>query len=243
MLPTILSRTQHFEFRLLDGEVLTDLLDGINQDAGLGLSSDAVRLAVRRGRGSARDAESALEQLSAAGGGEDDSSPLSELIDALSEHDTARTLQAVAGGIAAGKDARRLGNDLLEYMRNAFLAVQAPSLVLLPGVTVDKLAESARQMTLPSLVRAMEMIGQALVDMRDAVDPRVTLEVALIRLSSPSVDASPAALLERIERLERAMTEKGERAVPPTLPAERRRTRTCGRRTSRTPWRGNSCGF
>ena len=141
VLPTILSRTQHFEFRLLDGEVLTELLDGINQDAGLGLSPDTVRLAVRRGRGSARDAESALEQLSAAGGGEDDSSPLSELVEALSEHDIARTLQAVAGGIAAGKDARRLGNDLLEYMRNAFLAVQAPSLVLLPGVTVDKFAK------------------------------------------------------------------------------------------------------
>ncbi len=221
VLPTILSRTQHFEFRLLSGDVLTDLLGTINQDAGLGLTPDSVRLAVRRGRGSARDAESALEQLAAAGGGEDDSSPLSELVDALAERDTARTLQAVASGIAAGKDPRRLGNDLLEYLRNAFLAVQAPSLVLLPGITVEKLAESARHMTLPSLVRAMETVGQALVDMRDSVDPRVTLEVALIRLATPALDASPAAMLERIERLERALAErgesgdKGERGAPP----------------------------
>ena len=191
------------------GDLLTELLSTINQDAGLGLAPDAVRLAVRRGRGSARDAESALEQLAAAGGGEDDSSPLSELVDALAERDTARTLQAVAGGIAAGKDPRRLGNDLLEYLRNAFLAIQAPSLVLLPGITVEKLAESARHMTLPSLVRAMETVGQALVDMRDSVDPRVTLEVALIRLATPAVDASPAAMLERIERLERALGESG----------------------------------
>ena len=224
VLPTILSRTQHFEFRLLDGDVLTELLSDINQAAGLGLSSDAVRLAVRRGRGSARDAESALEQLAAAGGGEDDSSPLAELVDALAEHDTARTLQAVAGGIAAGKDARRLGNDLLEYLRNAFLAVQAPSLVLLPGVTVEKLADSARSMTLAALVRAMEMVGQALVDMRDSADPRVTLEVALIRLASPAVDASPAALLERIERLERAIAEKG--APSPAPPGGAPATRT-----------------
>ncbi len=224
VLPTILSRTQHFEFRLLDGDVLTELLSDINQAAGLGLSSDAVRLAVRRGRGSARDAESALEQLAAAGGGEDDSSPLAELVDALAEHDTARTLQAVAGGIAAGKDARRLGNDLLEYLRNAFLAVQAPSLVLLPGVTVEKLADSARGMTLPALVRAMEMVGQALVDMRDSADPRVTLEVALIRLASPALDASPAALLERIERLERAIAEKG--APSPARPGGAPATRT-----------------
>ena len=213
VLPTILSRTQHFEFRLLSGDLLTELLSTINQDAGLGLAPDAVRLAVRRGRGSARDAESALEQLAAAGGGEDDSSPLSELVDALAERDTARTLQAVASGIAAGKDPRRLGNDLLEYLRNAFLAIQAPSLVLLPGITVEKLAESARHMTLPSLVRAMETVGQALVDMRDSVDPRVTLEVALIRLATPAVDASPAAMLERIERLERALGESGARRV------------------------------
>ena len=133
VLPTILSRTQHFEFRLLDGDLLTDLLSGINQDAGLGLTPEAVELAVRRGRGSARDAESALEQLAAAGGGEDDGSPLVELVDALAERDVSRTLQAVASAIAAGREPRRLGSDLVEHLRNAFLAVQAPSLVLLPG--------------------------------------------------------------------------------------------------------------
>jgi DNA polymerase-3 subunit gamma/tau len=223
VLPTILSRTQHFEFRLLNGDLLRDLLSDINQQAGLGLSPEAVGLAVRRGRGSARDAESALEQLAAAGGGEDDAGSVSELVDALADHDMARTLQAVAGGMAAGKDPRRLGSELLEYLRNAFLAVQAPSLVLLPGVSVDRLAESARQMTLPSLVRAMETIGQALVDMRDSVDPRVTLEVSLIRLSSPAAEVTPAALLERIERLERAVADKGSEekggsAGPPTSP-------------------------
>src|ERR1700691_712300 len=46
VLPTILSRTQHFEFHLLDGDLLTGLLDDINADAGLGLSPNAVRLAV-----------------------------------------------------------------------------------------------------------------------------------------------------------------------------------------------------
>jgi DNA polymerase III subunit gamma/tau len=222
VLPTILSRTQHFEFRLLDGDLLTGLLGDINQDAGLGLSPEAVRLAVRRGRGSARDAESALEQLAAAGGGEDDGSPLAELVDALASRDVARTLQAVASAISAGREPRRLGSDLVEHLRNAFLADRAPALVLLPGAATEKLAESARQMTLPFLVRAMETVGQALVEMRDSVDPRVTLEVALIRLASPSVDTSTAALLERIERLERAI---GERGGPAALPADPARAR------------------
>ena len=207
------SRTQHFEFRLLDGDLLTDLLSGINQDAGLGLTPEAVELAVRRGRGSARDAESALEQLAAAGGGEDDGSPLVELVDALADRDVSRTLQAVASAIAAGREPRRLGSDLVEHLRNAFLAVQAPSLVLMPGAVTAKLAETANQMGLPFLVRSMEVVGQAMVDMRDAVDPRVTLEVALIRLASPAASTSLTELLERVERLERATSEKGP-AVP-----------------------------
>jgi DNA polymerase III subunit gamma/tau len=215
VLPTIRSRTQHFEFRLLDGDQLTDLLSGINEDAELGLSPEAVELAVRRGRGSARDAESALEQLAASGGGEDDGSPLIELVDALAERDVSRTLQAVASAIAAGREPRRLGSDLVEQLRNAFLAVQAPSLVLLPGPLTVKLAETANQMGLPFLVRSMEVVGQALVDMRDSVDPRVTLEVALIRLASPPASTSLTELLERVERLEKATSEKGPAASAP----------------------------
>jgi DNA polymerase-3 subunit gamma/tau len=215
VLPTILSRTQHFEFRLLDGDLLTELLGGINRDAGLGLSPEAVELAVRRGRGSARDAESALEQLASAGGGEDDGSPLAELAEALAQRDVSRTLQAVASAIAAGREPRRLGSDLVEYLRNAFLAVQAPSLVLLPGAVTAKLAGTANEMGLPFLVRSMEVVGEALVDMRDSVDPRVTLEVALIRLASPAVSSSLTELLERVERLERATPAKGSSAPHP----------------------------
>jgi DNA polymerase-3 subunit gamma/tau len=211
VLPTILSRTQHFEFHLLDGDLLTDLLMEINTDAGLALEPAAVRLAVQRGRGSARDAESALEQLAASGDDEDDEGLISELAESLAERDAGQTLQAVARAVMAGREPRRLANDLLEHLRNAFLSLQAPSLVLLPGTATPRLAEQARQMGLPLLVRAMETVGEALVDMRDSVDPRVTLEVALVRLVSPSLDPSPGAILERVERLERAL---GERTGP-----------------------------
>ena len=208
VLPTILSRTQHFEFHLLDGDLLTNLLMEINTDAGLALEPAAVRLAVQRGRGSARDAESALEQLAASGGDEDDEGLISELAESLAERDAGQTLQAVARAVMAGREPRRLANDLLEHLRNAFLSLQAPSLVLLPGTATPRLAEQARQMGLPLLVRAMETVGEALVDMRDSVDPRVTLEVALVRLVSPSLDPSPGAVLERVERLERALAER-----------------------------------
>ncbi len=213
VLPTIQSRTQHFEFHLLDGDVLAGLLGDINRDANLGLPTDMVRLAVQKGRGSARDAESALEQLAAAGGEPEDAAPIVALAAALAERDVGGVLQAVARAIANGRDPRRLGSDLVEHLREAFLANQAPSLVLLPAAETALLAEEAGRLGLPLLVRSMEAIGQALVDMRDSVDPRVTLEVALVRLASPAVDASPAGLLERVERLERAFAEASGPAV------------------------------
>ena len=52
----------------------------------------------------------------------------------------------------------------------------------------------ARRLGTPALVRAMEVVGQALIDMRDAPDPRITLEVALVRLAVPDADDSRSAL-------------------------------------------------
>lgn len=70
------------------------------------------------------------------------------------------------------------------------------------GAERDTIADSARQLGLAALVRAMEVLGRTQVEMRDAPDPRVNLELALVRLAHPEVDESPEALLARIERLE-----------------------------------------
>jgi DNA polymerase-3 subunit gamma/tau len=209
VLDTILSRTQHFEFRLFTSDVLTGLVEDVNERAGLGLPPGVLQTAVRRGRGSARDALSALDQLATAGVAEDEVGTVAELVDALASRDVGAALQAVAECISSGKDPRRLGSELVEHLRNAFLALRAPSLVLLPTSASRRLADQANEMGLPFLVRTMETVGKALIDMRDSVDPRVTLEVALIRVASPGADTSPAALLERIEQLERRLWENG----------------------------------
>ncbi|MDQ1427650.1 MAG: polymerase subunit gamma/tau [Acidimicrobiaceae bacterium] len=204
VLPTIRSRTIPFEFHLLPSEVLGDLLRDINEQAGLGVAPEAIDIVIRRGHGSARDALTVLDQVAAGGGVEDQAQVVSQIVDGLAERDAGLVLTAVAEGMASGRDARRLAAELVEHLRNGFLATMARSLVMLPDDAVTEVAEQARRLGLAALVRAMEIIGQALADMRDSVDPRVTLEVALVRLSRPDADVSPAALLERIERLERA---------------------------------------
>ncbi|HEY3811108.1 MAG TPA: DNA polymerase III subunit gamma/tau [Acidimicrobiales bacterium] len=230
VLPTIRSRTQHFEFRLLGADVLASLLRDVAARAALDIPPEAIDLVVRRGHGSARDALSALDQVAAAGGIDDEATMLANLVDALAERDPGRVLQEVAEASSSGRDARRLGTDLLEHLRNGFLATQARSLVLLPDDAVVEVETQARRLGTPALVRAMELIGQALIDMREAPDPRITLEVALVRLAAPDADDSRAALLERLERLERLVDERGDsgtppiaavRSTPPPVPPER----------------------
>jgi DNA polymerase-3 subunit gamma/tau len=215
VLPTIRSRTQHFEFHLLGADVLTSLLRNINDRAALGLPPEAIDLVVRRGHGSARDAVSALDQVAAAGTVDDEAVILSDIVEAITDRDPGRVLLEVAEAISAGRDPRRVGTDLLEQLRDGFLATQARSLVLLADDAAAAVEAQARRLGTAALVRAMEVLGQALIDMRDAPDPRITLEVALVRLAAAGADDSRSALLVRIERLERLVGERGEGGANP----------------------------
>ncbi|HUR18510.1 MAG TPA: DNA polymerase III subunit gamma/tau [Acidimicrobiales bacterium] len=202
VLPTIRSRTQHYEFRLLGGEVLSTLLADVNRAAGLNVPSDAIDLVVRRGKGSARDALSVLDQVAAAGEVEDETSVTDEVVEALCDRDPGRALMAVATACAAGREPRRLAVELLEQLRHGFLALMAPGLLELADVSKRRVEDQARRLGAPALVRAMEQLGTAQVEMRESLDPRISLETALVRLASPEADTSPAALVERLERLE-----------------------------------------
>ena len=212
VLPTIRSRTQHFEFHLLRPEVLAELVKDVNVDAGLGVNPDAIDLVVRRGKGSARDVLSVLDQVAAAGQVEDEVSFTDEMVEAMADGDVGRALGAVAEGCAAGRDPRRLAEELLAHLRNVFLASMARGLLDLPDDAAARADDQARRLGRARITRSLETVGDALIDMREAVDPRVSLEVALVRIAAADVDPSPAALLERVERLERAMA--GRAAAP-----------------------------
>ncbi len=211
VLPTIRSRTQHFEFRLLGPETLGALLDQVRRDAHLEVPDEALDLAVRRGRGSARDALSVLDQVVASDSVDDDLPELDEVVEALAERDIGRALVAVAHLTSAGFSPQQLAADLVEHLRQGFLALVAPDLMAVSGGERTDLSARAQRVGLAALVRAMEVLGLAQVAMRDAPDPRVNLEVALVRLAHPEADESPEALLARIERLESLVRDQ---AVP-----------------------------
>jgi len=147
--------------------------------------------------------------VAAAGGIDEQTVPVDEIIEGLCERDPGRALVAVAERMGAGQDPRQLTRDIVEHLRNTFLATMAPNLAGLPDDEIERLSDQARRLGAPATVRAMETLGEALIDMRESPDPRVTLEVALVRLCRPDADTSPGALVERIERLERAASSSG----------------------------------
>ncbi|WP_419849568.1 DNA polymerase III subunit gamma/tau [Candidatus Poriferisocius sp.] len=203
VVPTIRSRTQHLEFNLIDGDVLADHARWVVGQAGLEVGEDAIDHAVHRGAGSARDTLSALDQIVAAGGVADRLDAVDAIIEALGGQDYGPAFVAVHEALRSGREPRIIGEALLDRLRNAFLGAMGADLSHLTDAQQESARATAALIPPAGLTRALEVLGTALVDMRQAPDPRVDLEVALGRLTRRDLDTDLNALLERIERLER----------------------------------------
>ncbi len=203
VLPTIRSRTQHLEFRLLAGDTLNTLLSDVRGAAGLSATDELIDTAVRLGRGSARDALSALDQLLATGSGEDAAPDFDALFDSLVQADAAGALRSLAVLARDGWDPEQLAETFAAEVRQAFLLLVAPEVADVTGADRERLSEWGKQLGLARTVRTLETVGRAMREMKSAPDKTVVLEVALVRLVVPELDVSVQALAERLERLER----------------------------------------
>ncbi len=221
VLPTIQSRTQKFEFRLLSADVLAGHVRHVIDDAGLDLGDDAVDEAVRRGRGSARDTLSALDQIAAAGGVIDAGVPVDDLLDGLADSDAGAVLAAMAHAVEDGQDPRMIADTLVARIREAFLESMRAPMRATTETDRARAADLAARVSPARLTASLEAIGTAGVDMRQAPDPRIPLEVALVRLCRVG-DDSIAGLIARIESLETALANGASPATvapaPSTVP-------------------------
>jgi DNA polymerase III subunit gamma/tau len=219
VLPTIRSRTQHYELHLLSADELSALAAYIIEDAGLDVAADGIDYVVRAGAGSARDMESALDQLVVSGGLPDDSDALDELVEALCERDTGRSLIAVELAMDAGRSPRLLGEQLISRLRDVFLAAMKMDLTRLPELDRERVQAQAERLGAAGATRALEVLGEAFVGIQDAPDQRIPLEVALVRLTRPEADTSITALVDRVARLERGLPATAAAPAAATTPA------------------------
>ncbi len=202
---TIRSRTQHLQFHLLAMDVLDEYVRWLAKDAGIELDDAALQAVLRQGGGSARDTLSALELFASSGGDVVEATPLDEFVEAMIEHDPGRALALVAHSVQQGREARLLADDIIRHLRDCFLSLMAPELVQLPAARQDEVSALATRLGAAAIVRAMERIGEMLVEMRYAPDPRLLLEVALVQLTHVAAQTEPSVILDRLERLEHAV--------------------------------------
>ena len=215
LLPTILSRCQRFDFHRIDPQAMAGRVIDVAQREGAQCDEDAALLIARIADGALRDALSLLDQclgrdrhvteeVVSQTAGVAARGYLTALAQAVADRDAALALTTLDGLHRESKDMNRLCEEMAEYFRSLMLykTMRDPGkLLTLPPTQLDALERQAYGMSLPAILHGLDTLEEALHKMRYA-NPRTQLEMAFVRLCSPELDDSTAALLRRIERLE-----------------------------------------
>jgi DNA polymerase III subunit gamma/tau len=217
VLQTVRSRCQTFVFQRPRLPELVHKLRRIADGEGIDVPDAALALIARGGRGAYRDAESTLDQLAAATGGTITVQDVLQLVGAVEEEVLFRICDLVVDGDTAGaltyleelseqgQDLGRLVTDLLEHLRHLMLVQhtgEVPDTLPVTEETRERLREQANQLAAPTVVRLIDLLAVAVEDMRQGGDPRLPLELALVKVTRPGADLSRESLAFRLERLE-----------------------------------------
>jgi DNA polymerase-3 subunit gamma/tau len=219
VLPTIISRCQSFDFRRPTIETLVEKLGEISDAEGIEVEPEALTVIAREGRGSFRDAEGLLDQLSSFAEGGVSAFMVRELLGgvgpealiettyALSERRAADALRMVDRLSNEGKDLGQFVGELLAHLRNLMLLPHAPE-VALAGIGADErapLEEQANAVSTAEVVRLVEALGDSLNRVRRGGDPKLELELVFLKLTRDYTEPNLEVLLSRMEALEKAV--------------------------------------
>jgi DNA polymerase-3 subunit gamma/tau len=217
VLPTVRSRCQTFVFQRPRLQELVALLRRVTAGEGIEAPDAALALIARGARGSFRDAVSTLDQLSSATQanvsvqdvlqlvGAVDEESLFSLCDTVVDHDTAGALAYVELLSEQGHDLGRVVSALLEHLRHLLLVQHlghAPESLPVTEETRHRLAEQANQLPPATVLRLIDLLAVAVHDTRQGGEPRLPLELALVKVTRPHADLSRESLAHRVEVLE-----------------------------------------
>jgi DNA polymerase-3 subunit gamma/tau len=200
VIPTIRSRTHHYQFRLVGPEVLKTHLSEICQREGVSLDEGSLTLAARAGNGSVRDSLSALGQLinGAVNGkvtyesalellSHTSNESLNQVIFGLTGQNAAKLLEIVHHVFEVGGDPRRFTLDLLDHLRDLMVlsAANGEKSLLLRSYTEDELSQLTsviNDVSISNLIAMTEIVADHLLRLRGAIAPQITLETMMMRL-------------------------------------------------------------
>ncbi len=216
---TILSRCQRFDFGRISPETIAKRVAYVAKEEGLSLTDDAAMLLARLADGALRDALSLLDQCAsghttidatvvAQTTGMASREALVSLTDAVIRQDAAAALAQIDTLYHAAKDMERLCAEWIGFVRNLMILKSIPDggdLIIAAPDEISHMKTLATTASLPTILHIMDVLQRTLERLRVGVARRVEMEMAILRLCDPSLDAGSDALLQRIDALERAM--------------------------------------
>jgi len=209
---TILSRCQRYRFRLLSAKEITATLKKIVDTEGHRIDDAALEVVTASAGGSMRDALSLLDQVISFSSGDVTAKDIQELlgflpkeiiseaVTALAGSDLPKLLEIVKDISEQGYNVLQFARDLREHLRHILLYGVNPSVVDLPAEEKKILETQKTLFTKSWLIRAGRMLSRALDEMRWNDQPRLILELYLLKLAQPYVSVSE--LVDRLEKIE-----------------------------------------
>jgi DNA polymerase-3 subunit gamma/tau len=234
VLPTIISRCQGFDFRRPGVETLVKKLAEIAKAEGIEVEPEALTVVAREGRGSFRDAESLLDQLSSFAEAGITASMVRELLGsvgpeallettaALHERRATEALRIVDRLSNEGRDLGQFLGELLSHLRTLMLLPHAPEIALAEVGAEDReaLEEQAKSIPTAEVVWLIEALGNTLGRIKRGGDPKLELELSFLSLTREYTEPSVENLVRRLEALELAVEQGNVARVPEAMTGE-----------------------
>ncbi|MBA2763581.1 MAG: DNA polymerase III subunit gamma/tau [Thermoleophilaceae bacterium] len=217
---TIVDRCHRFDFHRPSVEQIAAVLSKVAAEEEIDAPDAALAMIARAATGSFRDALGTLEQLVTYGGnqvdigdvqavlGVADTDLILEAADALAAGDSRAALLTVERLSGSGRDATQFMRDFAEHLRRIYVVQtlgEPPDAFALSTEHAERLSAQAQRLASAEILRAIDLLGEALSAVKDGSEPRLRLELALLKATQPPTELSLQALMYRIEGLERRL--------------------------------------
>jgi DNA polymerase-3 subunit gamma/tau len=213
---TILSRCQRYDFRRIGLDSISSHMASLCRQEGFEIAEESLGLIAREAGGSMRDALSLLDQLMTCAQG---LVTHEQVLDILGVIDR-KIIFDLAGSILnanihvvldllndvfdRGHDMKKLYADLLEHFRNLLVVAmgnRVEKLVDLPSGEFEQLAAQAKPLSAGILSHIFDMLFKAEASIRLSPQPKLALEMALIRLLQAKPALSIDVLIDKLDAL------------------------------------------
>jgi DNA polymerase-3 subunit gamma/tau len=219
---TILSRCQRYNFKRIPNKAIVERLKTVAHKSQVQTEEEALSTIARWAEGSMRDALSLMDQCIGFCGnyvtnddvvailGTADQEFIFKVAQNIIEGNSSELFHMVETLIEDGRDVPVFVRDLIQHLRNLLVVKvckEPASLIDVGQDTMEAYIQQTQGTGRERLIRAIEILCALEADMKWSTQPRVLLEMALVRICRPEQEETLDALMDRMEKLEQQISE------------------------------------